>query len=194
MKLIAALAFIMFFSLAGCQIESRSHSSPQPESVELNSATTVGSSVDNDSGIDPPLATIEVILPEPTKEVETTEGKMANANVLFVKAQLASDGTWTFAVTVEHEDTGWEDYADGWDVVLPDGNVIKPDQESPFTRLLLHPHETEQPFTRSQNGIVIPSRIEKVSVRAHDLVDGYGGKEVMVDLAIESGPDFEVVR
>ncbi len=31
-------------------------------------------------------------------------------------------------------------------------------------------------------------------VRAHDLVDGYGGQEVVVDLSADSGPNFEVER
>jgi hypothetical protein len=118
----------------------------------------------------------------------------ADADVEHVRAVEGADGTWTFHVTVRHPDTGWEDYADGWDVVTPDGTVLKPDPDSPFTRLLLHPHENEQPFTRSQSGIVIPADVNQVRVRAHDLVDGYGGREVLVDLTSPSGPDFEVVR
>jgi hypothetical protein len=97
-------------------------------------------------------------------------------------------------VTVEHPDTGWEDYADGWDVVAPDDTVLKPDPESPFTRLLLHPHENEQPFTRSQSNIVIPEGVTQVRVRAHDLVDGFGGREVQVDLTVTAGDGFEVER
>jgi len=79
-------------------------------------------------------------------------------------------------------------------VVLPDGTVLKPDPDSPFTRLLLHPHVGEQPFTRSQSGIVIPEGVSRVRVRAHDLVDGWGGREVVVDLNRPSGPGFEVER
>ena len=119
------------------------------------------------------------------------EGK-ANADVLYVRAVQASDGSWEFSVTVQHPDSGWEDYADGWDVVTPDGTVIKPDPDSPFTRLLLHPHEQEQPFTRSQSAIWLPEGVTQVRVRAHDLVDGFGGREVLVDLSVSSGPDFEV--
>ena len=111
-----------------------------------------------------------------------TTGRAANADVEGVRTVRNNDGTWTFNVTVRHPDTGWEDYADGWDVVLPDGTVVKPDPDSPFTRLLLHPHETEQPFTRSQSGIVIPPDVRQVTVRAHDLVDGWGGREMVVDL------------
>lgn len=118
----------------------------------------------------------------------------ANADVTFVRAVQTGAGTWTFHVTVAHPDTGWDDYADGWDVVLPDGTVTKPNPDDPFTRLLLHPHENEQPFTRSQSGIVIPPGVDRVTVRAHDLVDGWGGHEVVVDLSATSGPAFEVER
>jgi hypothetical protein len=118
----------------------------------------------------------------------------ANADVEHVRAVQSADGSWTFYVTVRHPDTGWDDYADGWDVVTPDGEVLKPDPDSQFTRTLLHPHQDEQPFTRSQGGIVIPEGVSKVQVRAHDLVDGFGGHEVLVDLAQDSGPGFEVQR
>ena len=125
---------------------------------------------------------------------EATGQSKANADVMFVRAVQAVDGSWVFYVTVNHPDTGWENYADGWDVVTPEGIVLKSNPEDPFTRLLLHPHENEQPFTRSQSGIVIPEGIMLVVVRAHDLVDGYGGREVSVDLAAGLGPDYEVER
>ena len=131
--------------------------------------------------------------PTDTPSATLPVGGTGNTDVLHVKAVQAADGTWTFHVTVRHPDTGWDDYADGWDVLTPDGTVLKPDPDSPFTRLLLHPHENEQPFTRSQSGIVIPSGVTQVRVRAHDLVDGYGGREVEVDLTVPSGPDFEVI-
>ena len=121
-------------------------------------------------------------------------GAKGNADVVHVRAVQSAGGDWTFHVTVQHPDTGWEDYADGWDVLTPDGTALKPDPDSAFTRLLLHPHVDEQPFTRSQSGIAIPPGVTPVRVRAHDLVDGYGGREVRVDLTVPSGPDFEVER
>jgi hypothetical protein len=135
----------------------------------------------------------------PASAAPLPEERKGNADVLYVRAVQTSGSsgsqqgsTWTFHVTVEHPDTGWQDYADGWDVLTPDGTVLKPDPESPFTRLLLHPHETEQPFTRSQSGIVIPPDVTQVRVRAHDLVDGFGGQEVSVDLSVPEGEGFEV--
>ena len=88
---------------------------------------------------------------------------------------FAKDGTWTFDVTVRHDDTGWDHYADKWEVVGPDGQVLA-------TRVLLHPHENEQPFTRSLDGVVIPPGVNVVTVRAHDKVHGYGGTEVMISI------------
>lgn len=117
-----------------------------------------------------------------------------NADVTFVRAVLGSDGAWRFHVTVSHPDTGWDDYADGWDVVLPNGTVVKPDPESGFTRLLTHPHVDEQPFTRSQAGIAIPDDVTAVTVRAHDLVDGWGGRTVTVDLTADGGEDYTIER
>lgn len=124
----------------------------------------------------------------------TNSVSSADANVEYVRAVQTGDNTWTFHVTVRHPDTGWEDYADGWDVMLPDGTVILPDNSSQFTRLLLHPHENEQPFTRSQSNIFIPDDVTTVTVRAHDLVDGFGGQEIVVNLLQINGENYEVQR
>lgn len=92
------------------------------------------------------------------------------ADVSDVIVRQTGDDTFSFTVTVRHDDTGWDHYADRWEVVAPDGAVLG-------TRVLLHPHEQEQPFTRSQNGIHIPADIETVTVRAHDSVHELGGAE-----------------
>jgi hypothetical protein len=42
------------------------------------------------------------------------------------------------------------------------------------------PHENEQPFTRSLTGVAIPEDVAEVTIRAHDNVDGYGGREALV--------------
>jgi hypothetical protein len=74
---------------------------------------------------------------------------------------------WRFDVTVAHADSGWEHYADGWEITGPDGTRLG-------YRELLHPHVTEQPFTRSLGGVAIPPDVDAVSVRAHDSVHGWG--------------------
>lgn len=124
----------------------------------------------------------------------TQETTRADANVEFVRAIRTGDDTWTFHVTVRHPDRGWDDYADGWDVVLPDGTVIIPNSGDTFTRVLLHPHQTEQPFTRSQSNIVIPSTITTVIVRAHDLIHGWGGQTITVNLTQPTGDGYTVEK
>ncbi len=162
-----------------------------PSALPSSTATSALPSTEAPSAQPPTEISSAVAPSEAPSPLPPSKGE-GNADVLHVRAVQAQDGTWTFHVTVQHPDTGWEDYADGWDVLTPDGTVLKPDPGSSFTRLLLHPHENEQPFTRSQSGLVIPTGVTRVRVRAHDLVDGYGGREVLVDLSIRSGKGFEV--
>lgn len=181
--------------LMGCQATSLdvagSTTDPPEESETLSAPTELPAPVPTARQTATPAAT-ETSTEEATNSSESEQ--KANADVEFVRAVQKSDGSWTFHVTVRHPDTGWEDYADGWDVTLPDGSVIKRGPEDPFTRLLLHPHESEQPFTRSQGNLLIPDNISLVTVRAHDLVDGFGGKEIVIDLAVSAGHGFEVER
>ena len=62
------------------------------------------------------------------------------ADVTAVRANAGGNGTFTFRLTVKHADTGWDHYADKWDVGGPDGGI-------PGTRVLYYPHVEEQPFT-----------------------------------------------
>jgi hypothetical protein len=95
---------------------------------------------------------------------------------------------------VTHKDVNWYDYADGWDVLLPDGTAVKPDHFSIYTHHLRHPHVEEQPFTRTQKAIVIPEGVDTVIIRAHDKRDGWGGEEIAVDLNVRFGDKFSVKR
>lgn len=97
------------------------------------------------------------------------------ADVLNVHVIKSGERTFTFEVTVSHEDTGWEHYANKWDILDENGNILG-------TRTLYHPHVNEQPFTRSLSGVEIPQRTKKVKIRAHDSVHEYGGKMVNVHL------------
>jgi hypothetical protein len=103
----------------------------------------------------------------------STAAYAGKADVIEVKVRHISGDVYNFDVTVRHTDEGWTHYADKWDVTAPDGTVLG-------TRILAHPHVDEQPFTRSLGGVKIPENIDEVTVRAHDLVHGYGGKTVKV--------------
>ena len=100
------------------------------------------------------------------------------ADVIQVKVTTSAERTYRFDVTVLHDDTGWDHYADQWEIVAPDGKILG-------TRKLLHTHVNEQPFTRSLSGVGIPNNIQQVSVRAHDSVHAYGGKVMTLVLPAE---------
>ena len=97
------------------------------------------------------------------------------ADVVHAEARRTAEGVYRFDVTVQHDDAGWDHYADRWEVRDPKGKVIA-------TRVLHHPHVDEQPFTRTLSGVKIPAGLTRVRVRARDSVHGYGGKEVEVAL------------
>jgi hypothetical protein len=97
------------------------------------------------------------------------------ADVLAVDLIETGQRVYTFNVTVQHADEGWDHYADSWEVLAPDGRVLA-------TRVLLHPHVGEQPFTRSLTGVEIPTGIEAVEVRAHDSVHELGGITLTVEI------------
>lgn len=97
------------------------------------------------------------------------------AQVSDVLATQKSDGSWCFATSVRHNDQGWDHYADKWEVLDLDGNQLG-------ERVLGHPHDNEQPFTRSQCNINIPSEMSKVIVRAKCNKHGFGGKPFIVTL------------
>jgi hypothetical protein len=97
------------------------------------------------------------------------------ADVVAAKFEKATDGSYRFDVTLRHADAGWEHYADRWQVIGPDGTVYG-------ERVLAHPHDTEQPFTRSQSGVVIPEGVKTVFIRAHDKLHGWGGAELELEL------------
>ena len=69
---------------------------------------------------------------------------------------MDGEGTFTIDATVESADTGWDKYADQWDVVDPGGVVLG-------TRVLAHPHDTEQPFTRTLSRVEIPEAVRTVN-------------------------------
>lgn len=100
------------------------------------------------------------------------------ADVIAVKVKNEGNNKYTFSVTVLHEDEGWDHFADKWDVVSPDGTVLG-------TRILLHPHVNEQPFTRSLSFINVPKNIRKATIRAHCSIHEYGGKAVTLDVPIK---------
>lgn len=90
--------------------------------------------------------------------------------VVRVSSQCTAKRICRFQVTLRHEDTGWKHFANRYEIIAPDGKILA-------TRVLRHPHVDEQPFTRELRSVSIPAGVERVTVRGHDLVHGYGGRK-----------------
>jgi len=101
---------------------------------------------------------------ETTETVATPEGC---ANVIDAAVTRSGD-RFVVTATVESADTGWDRYADAWEVRTTDGDVLA-------TRVLAHPHVDEQPFTRSLSDVEIPAGVTTVEIAARDSVVGFCG-------------------
>jgi hypothetical protein len=116
---------------------------------------------------------------QPTEQA--TEQSVGQPFPDIVAAELtpAGDGIFDVEVTVSSPYDSGERYADGWRVLAPDGTVLGEHQ-------LAHDHASEQPFTRTQRGVRIPDDVTSVTIEGRDLVNGYGGGTVVVEVATSS--------
>ena len=120
----------------------------------------------------------------------SSELDLRKANVVSIGID-DSDGASTFTVGLHHDDAGEDGYADWWQVETLDGTQLG-------RRDLLHAHESNQPFERSET-IEIPDDVTCVVVRGHDQTHGYGGRAVVVNLdsggqnAISQGSERQTV-
>lgn len=129
------------------------------------------------------LVTLPVLATE--IKVDSYSTSLDFAQVTFVAAKQSSDSTWCFNTTVRHQDEGWDHYANAWTVNDLAGNQLG-------KRVLYHPHDTEQPFTRSLCNVNIPDNISKVTISAQCEKHGIGGHVVEIDLTKIKGADFSV--
>lgn len=99
---------------------------------------------------------------EEVENTETTEG-LAQVTKVTVSGQ---DNQYTFNVTIASPDLGCNQYANWWEVIDLDGNLL-------YRRVLAHSHVNEQPFTRSGGSVGVSENTE-VYVRAHMNTTSYG--------------------
>ncbi|MBX9933444.1 MAG: hypothetical protein K2Y56_18265 [Methylobacterium sp.] len=104
-----------------------------------------------------------------------TAALAGDANVVSAVARRGGVGSFDIDVTVRSADTGWDRYADRIEVLGPDGAILG-------VRVLDHPHDDEQPFTRTVTRVQVPPEIGTVSVRAHFKPTGFGGTTATVTL------------
>lgn len=103
------------------------------------------------------------------------EADVVDLSIKSVGASTSSGlPQFIIGATVRHNDTGWEHYADAWDVVDENGSVLG-------TRVLYHPHVAEQPFKRTLI-LEIPLEVKKVTVKAKDNVHKISGAQMSIDV------------
>lgn len=133
-----------------------------------------------------PMPSRELSQTPPSAE-DFTNASNSVAVVTDVKVPGGEPGNYTFAVTIESPDTGCEQYADWWEVVTPEGNLI-------YRRILAHSHVDEQPFQRSGGPVAVQPN-QTVIVRAHMHPFGYGAQAMQGRVeggfeAVTLSPDF----
>jgi hypothetical protein len=102
----------------------------------------------------------------PTAGPAAAAGSEPLAHVVSVTVE-GKPGKYKFEVGVSSADTGCGQYADWWEVLDEDGDLL-------YRRVLGHSHVDEQPFVRRGGPVPVePDQI--VWVRAHMHPTGYGG-------------------
>lgn len=97
------------------------------------------------------------------------------SHILALRVRQSAEDSYSFDATVRHRDEGWEHYADMFRIVPADGDSTVENGE----RVLLHPHDNEQPFTRSQSRVLATG---VVCIEARDNVHEWGGSSLCLDL------------
>ncbi len=112
----------------------------------------------SDNTVDPNIGQEEV-------EIQETTGGVAEVTEVSVSG---SENQYTFSVTISSPDLGCNQYANWWEVIDLDGNLL-------YRRILAHSHVNEQPFTRSGGPVAISEDTE-VYIRAHMNTTSYGSR------------------
>lgn len=162
---------IALAALAGCA-DSGQESRPGEDGQDTTDEATTGTRDTSDTSTSDDVGTDSTSDAETTDNAGTDDLDFREANVVDISFE-EQNGTYTFDVTLHHDDDGEEGYANWWQVERLDGTRLS-------RRELLHAH-SQQPFTRSET-IEIPEEVTCVVVRGHDQTHEYGGLAIVVNL------------
>ncbi len=94
----------------------------------------------------------------------------------IVAVDVASDGgRFTLSVTMEHHDTGWDHFADGVQVELPDGTDLT-------YRALSHPHLDSDRIEATIAGVSVPQGVDHVVLLTRCSLVGWSAEPYSVKL------------
>ena len=96
--------------------------------------------------------------------------------VIVSVTSSGNENAYTFSVGILSPDTGCDQYANWWEVLSENGDLI-------YRRILGHSHVNEQPFIRSGGSVAI-TKNQVVIIRAHMNTSGYGNKTFRGSVAV----------
>jgi hypothetical protein len=182
---------VVLLAAGGCSVPSPQVEDPPRAAAEATPTSTPVPPTRTPT-LAPPTPTLS---PEPATATLPAEDVPAAvlADVISVEAS-GEPGAYRFAVGIRSPDTGCGQYADWWEVVGEEGDLL-------YRRVLLHSHVNEQPFVRS-GGPIDMEADTVVWVRAHMNTGGYGGaafrgsvgegfREAVLDAAFAAGLEGE---
>ncbi len=148
----------------------------RPSSLALAGLLVLtGCSTDSTGSVTADAATGATSEPSPTTDAPSDVSDALFPDVIAATATPSGEGTWLFSATVSSPYDSPGRYADAWRVLAPDGTELG-------IRELAHDHASEQPFTRTLSGVVVPAGADVVTVEGRDQVNGWGGATVEVEL------------
>lgn len=114
----------------------------------------------------PILYTLFFFQPKAPSIAATIESKKSKTATIKKVTASGQENRFTFNVTLKSPDKGCNQYANWWEIVSLEGDLV-------YRRILAHSHVNEQPFTRSGGKVAIKKDTE-VIIRAHMNTSSYG--------------------
>ncbi len=166
--IITALLFSACSASDGTPIDEQYN---EQSSVSVSSETTI-----SESSLSPSSEANSISSSLSSSSVSSVEVSAVTSRARIEKVGVSgSEGRYNFSVTINSADTGCNSFADWWEVLDADTNLV-------YRRILFHSHVSEQPFTRSGGSVAI-SKSDIVYVRAHMNDGGYGVNQFVGSVA-----------
>ncbi|MGI9419445.1 MAG: hypothetical protein ACR2RA_16585 [Geminicoccaceae bacterium] len=97
------------------------------------------------------------------------------ADVQIKRDNPDQPGIYHIRVTIEHEDTGWDDYVESWEISEPGGKVLG-------VRPFFEPELERASTVSALAGVVIPEDVKTVTIRARTYPKGLEGDPVEIQI------------
>jgi hypothetical protein len=100
---------------------------------------------------------------------------LADAPQVMSAEMVRAGDHWTITVALSHEDSGWDHFASGFEVDMPDGTRIA-------YKDLTHPQTDSTRIEVSLGGLSVPQGTDHILIRTRCSLVGWSAEPVQVDL------------